>query len=151
VSDWLPPDDWRTVVAGVPIPSVDLIVVHDGGVVLGRRTNDPARGEWFVPGGRVRKGERLPAAVDRVARDELGVDVTVRERLGAFTHLWETSDVPGTDEKHYVAVGFVVEPSADPLAGGPPDDQHDEFRAFRERPPDCHEYVAAYLDAAGLL
>jgi colanic acid biosynthesis protein WcaH len=150
VTDWLSPDDWRTVVANVPIPAVDLVVVHDGGVVLGRRTNDPARGEWFVPGGRVRKGERLPEAVDRVARAELGVDVAVRERLGAFTHLWETSDVPGTDGKHYVAVGFVVEPTADPTAGGPPDDQHDAFRVFRERPPDCHEYVAAYLDAAGL-
>ncbi|WP_338739164.1 NUDIX domain-containing protein [Haloplanus salilacus] len=65
-----PDDEWRTVVRNVPIVSVDLVVRHDGGVVLGRRENAPARGEWFVPGGRVRKDEPLADAVHRVARDD---------------------------------------------------------------------------------
>jgi colanic acid biosynthesis protein WcaH len=150
VTGWIDPEDWAVVVANTPVPSVDLVVRHDGGVVLGRRTNEPARGEWFVPGGRVRKGERLAEAVDRVARAELGVEVAVRERLGAHDHLYDTSDVEGVEGKHYVANGFLVDPRGDPLAGAP-DDQHDELRLFRERPEDCHEYVATYLDAAGLL
>jgi len=150
VTDWIEDEDWATIVANVPIPSVDLVVRHEGGVVLGRRTNAPARGEWFVPGGRVRKGERLTDAVHRVARDELGVDVTIGDRLGAYTHLYETSDVDGVESKHYVANGFVVEPIDDPLATAP-DAQHDELRLLRERPDDCHDYVAAYLDTAGLL
>jgi colanic acid biosynthesis protein WcaH len=150
VSDWIEDDDWATAVANVPIPSVDLVVVHNGGVVLGRRTNDPARGEWFVPGGRVRKGDTLSDSVHRVARDELGVDVTISARLGAYTHLYETSDIDGVESKHYVANGFVVDPSDDPLTTAP-DAQHAELRLFRERPDDCHEYVSAYLDAAGLL
>jgi colanic acid biosynthesis protein WcaH len=63
-------------VTSVPLVSVDLVVRHDGGAVLGRRQNEPAKGEWFVPGGRVHKDERLTDAVHRVARTELGSDVT---------------------------------------------------------------------------
>lgn len=150
MSGWIDDDDWATIVANVPIPSVDLVVCYEGGILLGRRANDPAKGEWFVPGGRIRKGERLRKAVHRVADEELDVDVTVREPLGSYDHLYDTSDVDGVESKHYVANGFVVEPQSDPLAGVP-DDQHDEFRLFRDRPDGCHEYVAAYLDAAGLL
>ena len=47
--------DWRTIVEHAPIVSIDLIVEHDGGIVLGKRTNEPAKGEWFPPGRNVRK------------------------------------------------------------------------------------------------
>jgi colanic acid biosynthesis protein WcaH len=148
MNEWTAEEDWKTVVANVPIPSVDLVLVHDGGVVLGKRTNEPAKGEWFVPGGRVRKGERLAETVHRVAHEELGVDVTIRERLGAYDHLYDTSDVEAVASKHYVAHGFVVEPQDDPIAA---DDQHGSLRVFYNRPENCHEHVASYLDEADLL
>jgi len=141
-------DAWATVVRSVPIVSVDLVVRRDGGVLLGRRRNEPAKGEWFVPGGRVHRGERLADAVQRVAREELGTSVTVERRLGAYEHLYDESEIDGVDGKHYVPVGFVVTPD------GPvePDDQHEELRLFE--PPfeqEFHPYVRAYLDDAGLL
>ena len=46
----IPDDEWRTIFANVPLVSVDLVIEHDGGVLLGKRENDPAKGEWFVPG-----------------------------------------------------------------------------------------------------
>lgn len=150
MSNWIDDEDWATVVANVPIPSADLVVRYEGGVLLGRRSNEPAKGEWFVPGGRIQKNERMVDAVHRVADEELDTDVTVWESLGAYDHLYDTSDVDGVESKHYVAHGFAVEPESDPLAGSS-DGQHDELRLFHERPEDCHEYVAAYLDAADLL
>lgn len=144
MSDWIDAADWQTVVESVPVPSVDLVVVTDGSVVLAERTNQPAEGEWFVPGGRIQKGERIEEAVHRVARTELDVSVTIRERLGAYDHFYEVSDVPDTS-KHYVAHGFVVETDGDPVTA---DDQHADVRVFESRPDDCHEYVAAYLDDA---
>jgi len=143
----LPDDEWRTVVRNVPIVSVDLVVRRDGGVVLGRRKNDPARGEWFVPGGRVRKDEPLVDAVHRVAREELGVDVTVERRLGAYEHFWEESDFDDVATKHYLANGFVVRTAGGTLTA---DDQHDELRTFDPPFPDLHPYVAAYLRDAGI-
>jgi hypothetical protein len=49
----IPPSEWRVIVENVPLVSVDLVVEHDGGVLLGKRENEPAQGEWFVPGGTV--------------------------------------------------------------------------------------------------
>lgn len=143
--EWISDDEWATIVRNVPIVSVDLVVLTDDGVVLAKRTNEPAKGEWFVPGGRVRKGERLEDAVHRVAEEELSIEVEIVESLGGFEHLYDTSDVPGVGSKHYLANGYVV----DVVDGTPnPDDQHDEFRVFRSPPEPCHEYVRSYVDAA---
>lgn len=106
MSEWIPDEEWETIVENVPIASVDLIVECPDGIVLGKRTNEPAKGEWFVPGGRVRTGERLEEAVHRVANEELDIEVEVLESLGAFEHFYETSEIGC--EKHYVTHGFHV-------------------------------------------
>lgn len=57
--DLLPKDEWKTIVENMPLVSVDLIVLYDSGILLGKRNNPPAKGEWFVPGGLVKKNETL--------------------------------------------------------------------------------------------
>ncbi len=118
-------DDWHTVVEHVPIPSVDLVVTHSGGVVLGRRSNEPAKRSWFLPGGRIQKRERLEETVHRVADEEVGLGVTIRKQTAVH-------DVDGVVTKQYVSHGSLVEAAAgsSPVAA---DDQHDEVRAFCDR------------------
>ena len=41
----IPDDEWQTIVANVPLVSVDLVIEHDGGVLLRKRENEPAKGE----------------------------------------------------------------------------------------------------------
>jgi len=41
-------DEWATIVVNVPIVSVNLVVIHDGEVILGKRRNEPLAGAWFV-------------------------------------------------------------------------------------------------------
>lgn len=135
-------NEWRTIVKNVPIVSVDLVVLDDGGVVLGKRQNRPAKGEWFVPGGRVYKHERLEDAVHRIAREELGVKVEIVERLGAYEHLYHDAELDGVSGKHYLANGFVVKTDGGEVNR---DDQHTEMRVFEETPDDLHEYVEAYF------
>lgn len=147
-AEWIPADEWRTIVSNVPIVSVDLLVRTDEGLLLGKRTNEPARGDWFPPGGRVRKGETRTEAVHRVARTELGVEVEVVESLGAFEHLYDTADVADAGGKHYLANGYVVD-----LVGGDVtlDDQHEQIRAFETLPEGLHDYVSAYVEASDLV
>jgi colanic acid biosynthesis protein WcaH len=53
---FLRPEDFATVVRSTPLISIDLIVENESGeFLLGKRTNRPAQGYWFVPGGRVQK------------------------------------------------------------------------------------------------
>ncbi|MBW8834431.1 MAG: NUDIX domain-containing protein, partial [Burkholderia sp.] len=66
--------DFLDVVRLTPLVAIDLLVRDaDGRVLLGHRRNRPARGTWFVPGGRILKDETLDAAFSRIADAELGI------------------------------------------------------------------------------
>jgi len=146
---WIPDDVWADIVEHVPIPSVDLVVKCDDGILLAKRQNEPAKGEWFVPGGRIQKGESLTEAVHRVAEEELGVEVVIDEKLGAYNHFYETSDVAGSGGKHYVAHGYVVTPASESIVL---DAQHAEARIFSlDELPTVHEHVEAYLNNANFV
>jgi 8-oxo-dGTP diphosphatase len=54
----------------------------DGRLLLILRANEPGRGRWSIPGGRVEPGEDDPAALVREMREETGLDVTVGELVG---------------------------------------------------------------------
>jgi len=142
----IPDDEWRTIVANVPLVSVDLVVKYDGGILLGKRENEPAKGEWFMPGGTVLKNEQLTEAVHRVANEELGCAVEITESLGAFEHFYDTSEIPDVNSKHYVANGFVVTPHGEPTVV---DGQHGALRVITEPYPELHPYVERYLNAMG--
>ena len=145
----IPPDEWETIIRNVPIVSVDLVVRQDGGVILGKRTNPPAEGEWFVPGGTVFKHERLEEAIHRIAKEELGVDVTVDRRLGVYEHLYDTAELEDVDGKHYVPVAYEVTAQSGNFQT---DEQHSGLEKFT--PPiagiDFHPYVREYLRDAGV-
>jgi colanic acid biosynthesis protein WcaH len=51
-----------------------------------KRKDQPAQGEWWVPGGRVLKGEMMHEAVSRKCREELNIDCFV----GPIVHTAET-------------------------------------------------------------
>ncbi|MGH3887230.1 MAG: NUDIX hydrolase [Pseudonocardiaceae bacterium] len=59
-------------------------VVFDGAgrVLLVRRTNEPGRGRWSVPGGRVEAGETDHHAVIREVAEETGLEVEITRRVG---------------------------------------------------------------------
>lgn len=136
-------EEWKVIVQHVPIVSVDLLVRHEGGIVLGKRENEPAKGRWFVPGGTVLKHERRTDAVQRVAREELGTDVEIERELGTYEHYYDTADVPDVDGKHYLATAYVVHPTEDVLES---DAQHAELRTFTRPFPELHPYVERYLE-----
>ena len=135
-------DDYRVIADNVPIVSVDLLVCHRGGLLLGKRTNEPAAGEWFVPGGTVLKGESLTEAVGRVSREEISVDVVVDEQLGTYEHFYDAAATPGVDSKQYLATAFVVTPRSGDIVA---DDQHEQLKVFSPPFPTFHDYVERYV------
>ncbi len=42
---------FRTVIENTPLVSIDLCLVYDGQALLGKRANEPLKGEWFTQGG----------------------------------------------------------------------------------------------------
>jgi colanic acid biosynthesis protein WcaH len=140
------------VVDRTPLVSIDLVVRDGTGrILVGRRVNEPARGTWFVPGGRIWKGEALEVAFQRIATVELGPGEWQRDRaqlMGTYTHLYPTNfaDVPGI-ETHYVVLAHLVDVTTPPDL---PEDQHSEYLWLLpgERPPigEIHANTIVYFD-----
>jgi ADP-ribose pyrophosphatase YjhB (NUDIX family) len=64
------------------VPCVGAVVVHEGRLLLVRRGQEPGKGLWSVPGGRVEAGESLAEACVREVREETGVDVVAGDVVG---------------------------------------------------------------------
>ena len=60
----------------MPTPSVDALIVIGKSLLLLRRNNNPAKGQWWLAGGRIRKGESLAEALIREVEEETGLEVT---------------------------------------------------------------------------
>jgi len=79
-----------------PLVSIDLVVRDfEGRILLGRRINEPAKGMWFVPGGRIRKDENLDDAFARISSSELGIEYQRSQAgfIGVFEHKYNTIDL----------------------------------------------------------
>jgi 8-oxo-dGTP diphosphatase len=69
-------------------------VVHDGKLLLLRRSLEPWRGAWCAPGGFCDEGEDVAAAALREAREEAGLEIELTGYLGQ----WVDEYTPGSDE-----------------------------------------------------
>ena len=128
-------EEFLEVVERTPLVSIDLIVRRtDRRVLLGRRTNEPAKGCWFVPGGRIHKNERLADAFRRICEAELGQPFAINDAkfLGVFEHLYPANfaERPGTGT-HYIVLAYELR--VNDLPDRLPADQHAEFDWFDEQ------------------
>lgn len=126
-------NSYLNIVAATPLVSMDLIVKNDEGqVLLGKRMNRPALGYWFVPGGSIRKNERMVNAFERISRSELGHPLKLEEAtlLGVFEHLYEDNFLGEANiGTHYVVLAY--ECRLDTGAQIVLDGQHSEARWWR--------------------
>jgi colanic acid biosynthesis protein WcaH len=135
-------DTFRTVINSTPLISIDLVVRDSSGnILLGQRLNRPAQGFWFVPGGRILKGESLANAFKRLTFVELGIelDIVDAQYLGLYEHFYNDSIYTDEPESidistHYVVNGFeVVLPSATNLTSNNlPAEQHGAYQWISE-------------------
>lgn len=147
-------EEFLKVVRVAPLVSVDIVVQDaEGRALMGLRSNEPAKGFWFVPGGRILKGERIAEAFERVVAEELGCKVSFGNArfLGVFQHFWDTNFAgePGVST-HYVSLAYWLKlPEGAAIHGDP---QHAELKwlPVEEALGDdrVHAYTKEFLAAA---
>ncbi len=130
---FLAADDFRMVVDFSPLISIDLVVKSsEGRVLLGKRLNKPAKGFWFVPGGRVLKNETLTNAFSRLTKVELGFEVSIDNAryLGLYEHFYDDSALSDSISTHYVVNAFLIE--LNELVPTLPVEQHSDYQWLSE-------------------
>lgn len=143
-------DEFRDVVERTVLCAIDLVVRSPRGkVLLGLRKNSPAQDYWFVPGGRIHKGERLDEALRRVSAEEIGLVLRTADvrLLGLFDHIYEDNafGAPGFGTQ-YVVIACETETEED---ASWPKGQHDDYRFATVEElladPSVHGYTKSYF------
>jgi colanic acid biosynthesis protein WcaH len=105
-------DDFLDVIKKTPLVAIDLVIHNvDWKIFVGKRINEPAKDYWFVPGGRIMKGETFNNALIRLMKEELGLhhfNGSYR-LLGVYEHFYDTcffKEDPKITDTHYVVVGL---------------------------------------------
>jgi colanic acid biosynthesis protein WcaH len=106
-------EDFLQVIHHTPLVSIDLIIVDlENRILIGKRNNEPAKGFWFVPGGRIRKNESIKTAFERISMAETGniLNFSQTELKGIYEHFYETnfSLKPGIST-HYVVIAYKIQ------------------------------------------
>lgn len=133
---YLDRQDYAKVIECVPVLCVDVdLVTPAGRHALFRRCNEPLKGEWWVIGGRVHKGELAGAAAARKLREEAGLGLTLADLrfVGFYEEVFEFS---GIGRGRYHTVSLVYQAVLDEAALGRIrlDEQHSEW-ALADRLP----------------
>ena len=129
---FLDKETFSTVIESTPLVSIDLVVKNKQGQgLLGERLNKPAKGYWFVPGGRILKDESMANAFKRLTLEELGQTFTIEQAklLGPFDHFYNDNVFGDEFTTHYVAIAYVITLDTE-LEKLPLDVQHGSYKWF---------------------
>ncbi len=92
-----------------PIPTVDIIIETEKGIVLIKRKNPPYG--WAIPGGFVDYGESLEEAAIREAKEETGLDVELVRQFHTYSN-------PNRDPRqHTITTVYIAKAKGVPKAG----------------------------------
>lgn len=128
---FLPQQVFSSIIDSTPLVSIDLLIQNSNDeILLGYRTNRPAKNHWFVPGGRIQKNEKMDAAFLRLTEGELGRAIARNqaEFLGVYEHLYDDSVFDDAISTHYVVLGYKL--TLDIELTELPTEQHARYQWF---------------------
>jgi len=112
-------------------------------ILLLKRINEPAKGKFFTPGGRINKGETILEAASRKMYEELGLKIDPNRLVfGGVVEEAYDNGIFGNIDTHYIDLVYGVvlndnfEEEKIKL-----DSQHSEYKWFKLDDPDLHHYV----------
>ncbi|MDA8407980.1 MAG: NUDIX hydrolase [Deltaproteobacteria bacterium] len=92
-----------------PLPTVDIVISNQGGIVLISRKNTPFG--WALPGGFVDYGESVEEAAVREAKEETSLDIHNLKLLGVY------SSKDRDPRHHSISTVFSAQSDGIPCAG----------------------------------
>jgi len=147
VTKRIPEKTYKKIHSLIPVPCVDVLITDGrGNFLLAKRKNNPEKGKWFFPGGRVLRGEKIKDTALRKLKQEARLKGKIVELLGVYDFFSKEGyfkNIP----THTIAIVFLVK-----VSGGQRiilDQQNSESAWFNKINPKWHPYVKKFLKEAG--
>jgi colanic acid biosynthesis protein WcaH len=103
----IPIEYYKKIVEVLPILCVDVIIKNgEGEYLLIKRANEPLKGQWWVIGGRVLKGESLEQAAKRKVKEEVGLEIDNVQSMGYYEDSLETNPFCSAIPLHSISIVF---------------------------------------------
>ncbi len=114
----------------IPIPSVEALIVIDGALLFLRRKNQPAKGQWWFPGGRIYIGESFKETLHREVKEETGLEVNAYKFIGAYSRVFP--------QRHDITIAYLCQCKPGTITL---DSEHSEYKLLKAVPADLHPYL----------
>jgi colanic acid biosynthesis protein WcaH len=124
---FIPQTTYQQIIKYLPIVSVEALIVKDDALLFLKRKNEPAKGEWWFPGGRVRIGESLEDALQREIKEETGLEVVSPKLINVYSRIFP--------ERHDITIAYLCNCTGGKLKL---DSEHSEYTFFKHIPSGLH-------------
>ena len=109
---------------------VEAVIFMDNSLLLMRRRNEPAKGQWWFPGGRILKGESLIEALRREIREETGLEISEYKLINVYSRVFP--------ERHDITIVYLCKCKEDKITL---DNEHSEYTLFNYPFAGLHTYL----------
>ena len=121
---------YEKIKALIPIPSVEAIIMKDDSLLFLRRKNSPAKGEWWFPGGRIRKGETFKETLFRKVKEETGLNIEIINLVGVYNRIFPN--------RHDITIAFLCRCFDERVFLN---NEHSEYIFSKDIPSDIHSFL----------
>lgn len=86
---------YKDILRSIPVLTIDLVILDQNTkkFILVRRANEPMKGEYMTPGGRIAKHEKAVEAAVRICEEEIGLTIHPLnwKFMGFFEGVWPSN------------------------------------------------------------
>lgn len=128
----IPDAEYKIIIEQMPVVCIDAIIInHKKQFLLVRRKNEPLKGEYWVPGGRLLKNETLQEAIIRKVRQELGIESHIIMPLGVYEEFFDKGPLNIKTGFHAISMVYLMIAEGENIQL---DDQSDDWGWFDKLP-----------------
>ena len=129
-TDFIPSNLYDQIMKWLPIVSVEAVIVINQSLLMLKRCNQPAAGQWWFPGGRIKKGESLEDALHREIKEETGLELATYKLINVYSRVFP--------ERHDITIAYLCKCKKSEIILN---NEHSEYKLFKKTLPNLHPFI----------
>jgi colanic acid biosynthesis protein WcaH len=103
----LPTEEYKKIITSIPIVCIDIIIQNsENKYLLVKRINEPLKGDYWVPGGRIMHCETIDIALNRILMAELKIDAKNLQKnfIGVYQDFFTENSFESKIKYHTISI-----------------------------------------------